>query len=194
MTQDVLEGFDLREAIDPVGLDLDALKGITYEEWEELGGILGGLNTQFRWAIGDWINFGEQTFAEKFDQAQHVLGLSLTTIRGWAWCASRIARVRRRTDVSWSKHEAVATLPPREQRVWLERIAKNGWTVEETRAARREADDEQATIEGAEAPARITVHEAARQVWMVASRDGEVYRVPVEAMLRLARAIGAATD
>jgi hypothetical protein len=194
MTQDVLEGFDLREALSPVGLDLDALKGITYEEWEELGGILGGGSSQFRWAIGDWINFGEQSFSEQFEQAQHALGLSHSTIRSYASVARLIAHVRRRTDVSWSKHEAIATLPPRQQRSWLDRIAKNGMTVEEVRAARREEDDEQATIEGMEAPARITVHEAARQVWMVASRDGEVYRVPVEAMLRLARAIGAATD
>jgi len=179
-------------AIDDLGLDLAALGEMSLDEWEALGVYLGRGNSAFRWAIGDWLNFGERSYAEEYAQGMEATGLSLSTLRSYAAVAAAVARVRRRTDVSWSQHEAVSTLSPSEQRRWLARIAREGWTVERTREERRSsAADESGEGLGEVSPTeKVTLSDAARSVWLNSSRHGEVFHVPVEAMLRLARAIG----
>lgn len=84
-------------------------------------------------------------------------------------------------------------MPPRSQRTWLGRAERQSWNVDELRDAIRNAI-EQGEIEGTgEAGERTSLADVARRVWSHSQRDGDVYRVPVEDMLALARAIGAAT-
>lgn len=190
----LFETFDgLRRGglIDEKGLDPEILDQLTPDEWEALGGYLGAMNSALRFAIGDWINWGEGAVGDRYDQAQHMLGLSFSTVRSWSSVAMLIARVRRRTpEVSWSHHEAIATLPPREQRKWLARIEREGWTVEETRAARRAEDPDDGEPVAPDGSEALSAREAARRVWLSSRRDGDAFRVPVEPMLALARTIG----
>ena len=178
--------------IDWKGLNPEILLHMTESQIEALGSYLGAENSAMRFAIGDWLNFVEKRFSERYSQMQHLTGLSYSTLRSWASVAAAIARVRRRTpEVSWSHHEAVATLTPRQQRTWLDRIHKEGWTVEQTREERRKLDDDPEDSDSTEERERkLSVKEASRQVWISASKHGEIYHVPEHTMGLLARALG----
>lgn len=180
------------EVIDWKGLNPEILLRLTEDQFEALGSYLGAENSAMRFAVGDWLNFAEKRFSERYSQMQHLTGLSYSTLRSWASVAAAVARVRRRTpEVSWSHHEAIASLPPRQQRSWLDRIHREGWTVERTREERRKADDEPEDADTREERERkLTVKEASRQVWISSSKVGDVYHVPNETMLLLARALG----
>jgi len=188
---EILDSLRGSNVLDERGLDVAVLDGMTYDEYEALGRYLGAMTSALRFAIGDWVNWGEAAFPDRYSQAMNATGLSFSTIRSYASVAAAVARVRRRTpEVSWSHHEAVATLSAREQRRWLDRISREGWTVEETRDARRAADEEEGDGGEVSPTERVTLSDAARSVWLNSSRHGEVFHVPVEAMLRLARAMG----
>jgi hypothetical protein len=185
--------LELAGVIDWKGLNTEILLQMTEEQIESLGSYLGASNSAARFAIGDWLNFVEKRFSERYSQMQHLTGLSYSTLRSYASVSASIARVRRRTpEVSWTHHEAVATLPPRQQRSWLERIHREGWTVEETRQKRREYDEaEEEAADNSESRERTpAVREAAREVWITSAKHGQMYHVPVEPMLRLARSLG----
>ena len=88
---------------------------MTYEEWVQKGWQLAQIREAVAWAIGDWIRFGEQHFGEKYAQAVDVLGMNEGTARNLVWVAEHVAPERRRPDLSWSHHAAVAPLEPAAQ-------------------------------------------------------------------------------
>jgi hypothetical protein len=187
------ESLDAANVLDWKGLDTDALLKMSEEEVEALGVFLGADHSASRFAIGDWLNFVEKRWSERYSQMQHLTGLSYSTLRSYASVAGAIARVRRRTpEISWSHHEAVATLTARQQRAILDLVQREGWTVEQTREERKKYDasgDEDAdSVEAAER--KLPVREAARQVWIASSKHGETYHVPEESMMILARSLG----
>lgn len=81
---------------------------ISYEEWEGLGSALGSMNRCSRWWIGDWINYGEHAYGEKYSQALEVTGLAVQTLLNYAWVSGAIPPSQRRPDVSWQHHLLVA--------------------------------------------------------------------------------------
>ncbi|MBA2742498.1 MAG: LmbU family transcriptional regulator [Actinobacteria bacterium] len=186
---DHFEALRSAGAIDDLGLDFEKLEGMSFDEWESLGRYLGQGNSAFRWSMGDWLLFGEGSYGERHSQAMDVTGLRFQTLKNYAWVAGAVKRSRRRDSVSWSHHEAIASLPPREQRRWLDKAEREEMTVETLRDSLRvtrssDSDDP------AEPEQRITVSAAARQVWITSAKVGEMYHVPADSMLRLARAIG----
>lgn len=118
-------------SITETGLDLP--RGLSFDEWEETGKTLGRIGRACQWWIGDWLNYGERAYGEKYTQAMDVTGLDYETLRGYAWVAARIETVRRQTVSSFSHHAAVAALDPPEQDAYLTEAAENGWPVSELR-------------------------------------------------------------
>lgn len=174
---------------DEIGLNSDV--ELSYEEWESLGFYFSRLRQAMQWAIGDWLNYGETVFGDKFEQAVHETGYTLTTVQEYARVAANVARPRRLGDLTWSHHQVVAALTAAQQRKLLARARRDDLSVEALRDLKRE---EEAAADGhpndVADPPVVTLSDAARRVWIASSRHGETYHCPEEPMLALGRALG----
>lgn len=136
-------------ALTLTGLQLDD-PDMAFERYEAIGRFLGALGDAAKWAIGDWLLFGEKVYGERYAQAALATGRSEGTLQDYLRVALRVARRRRREDLSWWHHRVVAGLEPADQRNWLERAAANGWTTrdlgEQVSADSRGAPDPPTTL------------------------------------------------
>ena len=106
---------------------------LEYEKYEALGGMLGALHQMNSFLIGDWLNYGEHTYGEKYAQAAERVGLSPQTLANYASIAKRVPPNRRRVGVSFSIHAEVAALSPNDQRHWLKVAEEEGLSKMELR-------------------------------------------------------------
>ena len=109
------------------------------DEWVSHGRRLGVVGRACGWWIGDWLNFGNAAYGEKYSRAARVSGYDVQTLRNMAYVASRYEISRRREIVSWSHHAELAAMPPELQDPWLDRIEADGLTVKDLRAELRRA-------------------------------------------------------
>jgi len=94
--------------LDGSATGLNLPPGMTFEEWSEVGHKLARINRAWRWWAGDWLHYGEQAFGEMAAQAMNDLGVDYQTLANCAWVAGKIPPSRRRENLSWSHHEAIA--------------------------------------------------------------------------------------
>ena len=76
------------------------------------------------WWFGDWCNFGERKYGEKYSQALEASDYERSTLRQASWVARQIEMSRRLDNLSWSHHLEVAALEPEDQDRWLNRADK----------------------------------------------------------------------
>jgi hypothetical protein len=108
-----------------------------WEPWEDLdvaewimqGRRLGSIGRGVAWWIGDWVNYGNAKFGEKYSRAARITGYDVQSLMNMAYVASRFDRSRRRESLSWSHHAELAGLPIEQQEVWLENTEKKHLTV-----------------------------------------------------------------
>jgi hypothetical protein len=105
----------------------------TYEEWEEIGKQLRHMEGAIQWAVGDWLNFGERKYGEKYAQAVEITGYVYNALVSQKWVSGRFELTRRRVNLSWSHHVEVARLAPFQQDKMLDRAIAEGWTRNELR-------------------------------------------------------------
>ena len=111
-------------------------------QWKQAGHALLKCKDSVNFWIGDWINYGIAEYGDKYATALEVFkaegsagyGLDEGTLRNIASIASRVDLSRRRDNLSFTHHEAVAHLPAREQDHWLAMAAMNSFSVSELRA------------------------------------------------------------
>jgi hypothetical protein len=106
---------------------------LSYEQYESIGALLGALHQMNAFLIGDWLNYGEHAYGEKYAQAATRVGLSPQTLTNYASIANRVPPSRRRLGVSFSLHAEVAALSPNEQRHWLKVAATESLSKMELR-------------------------------------------------------------
>lgn len=106
------------------GLDIKGKP--SFEEWERCGALLRRMEGAVNWWVGDWINFGETAYGEKYAQALEATGMEYGTLRNVAYVAANVSR--RRDSLPWSHHAEVAALPPEEQETWLEKASTESLT------------------------------------------------------------------
>lgn len=123
----------LTQGYTPTGLVLP--EGLDYEAWVNVGGTLRTMTESLAWWWGDWLNYGERKYGEKYSQAMDLSGKDYSTLNSWRWVAERIEFVRRRTNLSWSHHAEVATLEAPAQDEWLGRAQAEGMSRRELRLA-----------------------------------------------------------
>lgn len=109
----------------------------TYEEWAEIGSTLGRIHDASSFWIGDWVNFGERAYGEKYVQAVDETGLALSTLQNYASVANRVPPSRRRLTVTvkFSHHAEVAYLDPGDQERWLDTAEEQGLKRDDLRRA-----------------------------------------------------------
>ena len=125
-------GYDLTA----IGLKLTD-PDLPFEEFSDLCWVLGRMHEAVRFAIGDAIRLGEELYGEEVHQALELLNLSEAGRLEYVRVATRVPRSRRRRDLSWSHHRAVASLDPVAQKTWLKRCSDEGMSHHQLRDALR---------------------------------------------------------
>ena len=84
---------------------------MTFEQWQQAGDALKLAQGSVLWWIGDWLNYGERKYGEKYSQALNATDYEYQTLADAKYVASRFELSRRRENLSWSHHREVVALP-----------------------------------------------------------------------------------
>ena len=124
-------------ALTPTSLCLAQRPDLTVEQCEAIARFLGLLHDGSKWWMADLILESEARFGELAYQVAAATGRSERTIGNWVWVASRVPRSRRRENLKFSHHLAVAGLELDEQSIWLDKAEREGWSSHQLAAAIR---------------------------------------------------------
>lgn len=140
-----------------VGLEINGEP--TFEKWEAFGKTLQFLERTVQFAIGDWINYGEHRWGEKYAQAVDETGNSQGTLRNYAWASGRVNLSLRSDKLKFNHHVLVAPLshadgtPDQErQRYYLELAVQQELSVARLRQIIK-ADERARQLEAQTPPA-----------------------------------------
>ena len=125
---------------------LDIAGRPSFDAWAATGRTLRVIEKGAQFAIGDFLNYGEDRFGERASQIIDASeGWSEKTCSVYRWLSARIAKADRRMDrLTIAHHLLVAALSPAKQRQWLTSAAADGeepWTVARLKAAIGNGDD-----------------------------------------------------
>ncbi len=121
-------------------------ENLPFKDWRAIGANLFRAGKALQWWIGDWVNYGEASYGEKYIDAIEVTGREYKTLRNMASVAKSVEVSRRRDNVSWAHHAEVAALSPEQQDDWLDKAETERWTRGELREhlqRKRLADERQ---------------------------------------------------
>lgn len=106
-------------------------------EWSAVGRRFGEIGRCSQWWLGDWINYGNQRFGERYTRAVKLTGYDVQSLMNMVYVASRFEIYRRREDLSWSHHSTLAALDVDSQEYWLERASVDKLSVADLRVELR---------------------------------------------------------
>lgn len=122
---------------------------IGLDEWSAVGRRFGEIGRCSQWWLGDWIHYGNARFGERYSRAAKLTGYDAQSLMNMVYVASRFEIYRRRENLSWSHHAALAALDVLEQEHWLSRASADKLSVADLRVELRSARRAQAELEGA---------------------------------------------
>jgi hypothetical protein len=120
-----------------VGLKLPAT--LSYDRWEKAGLHIFQIADSSAWCLGDWLVYGQERYADRYQTGVQAAGLDYQTLRNYAWVARHFELWRRREGLSFGHHAEVASLPPAEADTWLDRAERHSWSRNELRLHLRES-------------------------------------------------------
>jgi len=163
---------------------------LEFGDWENAGRQLAGVVDSSSWWLGDWLVYGKENYADRYQRGIDAAGLKYQTLRNYAWVSRRFPLARRRARLSFQHHAEVASLPV-EQQEWLLGLAEEtGWTTKQLRNAIHENGDA-ASAEGnvSASVRRLEVPVSRVQLWRrAAERSGITFDTWVQ--MTLDRAAG----
>jgi hypothetical protein len=113
-----------------VALNLPA--GLDVNEWKRVGREICSRRDSALFYIGDWINYGQREYGEKYTEAKKVFcketGYDENSLRVAASVCARVPDVMRLTSLSFTHHAVVAPYPAAQQKKWLRKAAKKNWS------------------------------------------------------------------
>jgi hypothetical protein len=89
-------------------------------EWLIAGHRLGDISRCNQWWLGDWVRYGMARWGHRYTEAARVTGYDPRSLANMASVASSFPLSRRRDNLTWSHHAAVAALEIGEQDRWLD--------------------------------------------------------------------------
>ncbi|MFN9820374.1 MAG: hypothetical protein ACK56K_06735 [Akkermansiaceae bacterium] len=117
-TISVLEKNHAKFTLTPRGIEFHG--DLSFDEWEKLGEKLGDTERSIGFMIGDWINYAENKWGEKYNEAIAATGLEYQTLLNYAYVARRVQISVRTENLPFYHHQVVAKLKdPEEQKHWL---------------------------------------------------------------------------
>jgi len=108
---------------------------LSFEDWMAVGKSLRELEETdrmaFVWAWGDWINFGQHAYGEKYTQGMKVTGMAYQTLANHVWIASKTPKELRGLPGLTQRHYiVVAKLKDYDLKsMLLIQASMNGWTA-----------------------------------------------------------------
>ena len=113
---------------------------LDYESWAKDGVLLCEMHDLMPFAIGDWLNFGEQVYGQKYSQALSMTGLEYGTLVKYLMVSKAFPEGRRRSSsehyrISWSHYRMLLGKPEEDQDKWLDACQVNEMAVRELRAS-----------------------------------------------------------
>jgi hypothetical protein len=99
------------------------------QKWEERLTAAARNADQSQWEIGDLIVEADTKWGEKYLRAAEVTGRPEKTLRNYVRVASKFDMARRRDNLTFGHHDAVAGLDTAGQDAWLDKAMKNNWSV-----------------------------------------------------------------
>jgi len=107
-----------------------------YAVWERIGGVLQEQKQLMDVYLGDWLNFGERRWGQRYTQAVKVTGLGVGTLMNTASIARRMEPEARilGDGVTFSHWAPVAKLDgPDVKKDWLLKAQQGGWSCQRLR-------------------------------------------------------------
>lgn len=89
-------------------------------DWIQQGQRLGTIGRACAWWIGDWLRYGNAKHGEKYSRAARITGYDAKSLMNMVYVATRFEVSRRRENLSWSHHAAIASLDIHQQERWLD--------------------------------------------------------------------------
>jgi hypothetical protein len=136
-----VESGGLPGRVSEIGLSLR--RGLAFVEWEHTVELLGRMGRCCHWWLGDAILYGEDRFGEKASQGIEAAEYDPGILAKIVTICRRVEPARRRKELSFSHHIAVAHLAVEEQIRWLARAVageevpngeRRAWSVAQLRA------------------------------------------------------------
>ena len=152
-----------------VGLQIPP--GMNFEDWEQTGRRLAGIIDSSAWWLGDWLVYGKDNYADRYQRGIRAVGLKYQTLRNYAWVSRRFEQARRHARLTFQHHAEVASLPLEEQDSWLSRAEDCGWTTKQLRTAIQDVREPAAPC-SAQQPAisQLPVPESNLRQWLQAAQ------------------------
>ncbi|MEU6485702.1 MULTISPECIES: LmbU family transcriptional regulator [Streptomyces] len=120
-----------------VGLKIPV--GLPYDRWQKAGAHIFQIADSSAWCLGDWMVYGQERYADRYQTGVQAAGLDYQTLRNYAWVARHFELWRRREELSFGHHAEVTSLPPAEADAWLDRAEQHGWSRNQLRAQLRQS-------------------------------------------------------
>ena len=115
---------DTKFSITPTGIQFN--EELSFEEWDALGQKLAPIGKSIGFIIGDWINYGENRYGEKYEAALARTGLAYQTLMDFAYVARKVEISLRNENLDFTHHRVVAKLKsPDEKKHWLKMAVKH---------------------------------------------------------------------
>jgi hypothetical protein len=111
----------------------------TFAEWKEVGKAIRLMEKMIHWIIGDWLNYGERTYGQKYQEAEEQTGFEYGTLANDKYVAGQVEFSRRRENLSWAHHAEVAALESIQQDIVLLAAEQQGLTRQDLRRLVRHA-------------------------------------------------------
>ncbi|TDC10066.1 LmbU and cloE [Nonomuraea longispora] len=153
-----------------VGLVLP--QAMPYASWERLGKQIALITDSSTWWLGDWLNYGEKSFPDRYQRAIAGTSLNYQTLRNYAWVARRFPMNRRRDRVSFQHHAELASLAPDEQDEWLDRVEQNRWSRNQLRHQLRNKCVG-ARVRPQETPVTLHIDHSREERWQQAAGEAQ---------------------
>lgn len=120
-----------------------------HPQWVAVGRRLGGISRSNQWWLGDWLRYGTAKWGEKYVEAAKITGYDLRSLANMASLAGCFEMSRRRDNLTWSHHAAVAALDADQQDRWLDMAAAERMSVADLRIELHSVERQRETRERA---------------------------------------------
>lgn len=120
----------------------------TWAEWECALSVTASIVKSSPFWLGDMLCIGHSKFGEKYSQAINDTGFDPSYLANLKYVCSRVDLSRRREELSFSHHQEVASLDPKDQDKWLALAVTNKWTRAQLREAlQKDNGEDQGDVE-----------------------------------------------
>lgn len=109
----------------------------TFEQWLAQGEQLWYAKQSISWCLGDWLNYGEAAYGQKYSQVLDDTRYTLHSLQNIAYTCNAILPPARREGVSFSNHSEVASLAENEREYALDMLQSKQWNRDDVRAYKR---------------------------------------------------------